>query len=187
MLYVPLVCGCTLSGCDDNMPCTTDSCVNDSCENVWNCTNTKECVLHLERDAAGILLRPWLPCVGQTFDNCTNVQVILTNRENEIDKYSQETRGNETSCEPNPCAGVCVLENDTYRCVCGAGQTGKRCLETLFVLNTAMILLYGIIATGAVVGAIVLCFCMLGQEITPAMTSKPPNSVKAMKIIKIKF
>lgn len=126
--------------CDNSHPCTIDSCHEQVCEHTWNCTATQHCVLHLEQNEHGTLLKPWEPCMGQTFSNCTTIQVVLSQR-----KYTMLSEKEEaTPCNPNPCAGDCEIHLNAFKCKCSPGQYGDRCFETLYTLSTSMLLTYSV-------------------------------------------
>ena len=137
--WIGIVYACI--NCDDSHPCTVDTCHDQVCEHSWNCTATQHCVLHLEQNEQGTLLKPWEPCMGQTFSNCTSIQVVLSRR-----KYITLSKEEETAtpCNPNPCAGDCEIHLNTFKCKCSPGQYGERCFDTLYTLSTSVLLTYSV-------------------------------------------
>ena len=161
-LVIHVVQACT--PCDDSNPCTIDSC--PPCVHTWKCTASPECVLHLEHNEQGQLLKPWEPCLGQTFSNCTSIQVVLSQR-----KYITLSKEEDitTPCNPNPCAGVCEIHGDTFKCKCSAGQYGERCFETLYTLSTHMLLAYSV-GIAAVIGLCLITCLLCTNSCLPVKT-----------------
>ena len=151
------------NACNDDEHCTIDTCKpwnttkSSGCTNTWSCSESPDCILYLEQDEQGELIKPWEPCVmGRTFYACLRVQVVLSTRT----MAKPPTYDPLSACNPSPCLGKkssCEVVNTThFVCQCSEDQSGTRCEKTRLREDAKTVIFYTACFAGGSLGVIAL-------------------------------